>query len=479
MHRYRSDDQRSLDNISLSSLGPNATTIKVPYRPLEHQFSPSTNQQLHAIETKAVEEAGGDMNLREDIENLRTRLNNINMSNKTTVEWNHKPQNKSRLGQSNYKTVVASFQQSGPQVVDAYNVHLVQQNSPFFNQNESIGSINRLTNSTAHLQQPSSNTSTTNVRNANDESTKINNNEADFNLSDYVKAIPVLVNSDETGIEDDGTSSISFDSLRSSRTYDIRSAGADYRVENDEELDDEKQFPVEKVDLGKDVEEKRPAAWIFDLRDGSSTAIVAPPHIKQPSPPKIESKTEELAQSRGGRSYYLELLEPSKKDARQRQRPSSIDSMYSRWNSHSALNSYDLKKQPSTNQGKPSPSSNFSIQNASNGTRKSRQMMSPSILDSNGRQISSFNCNNTMDNGNNGRRQLPFSGLPLSNRSKSSSCLIGSTRPTKYSIYGGLRKPGTDNKPVPRLSYSRAIGPKSQRQLDAKSKTPSRYLKMK
>lgn len=76
------------------------------------------------------------------------------------------------------------------------------------------------------------------------------------------------------------------------------------------------------------------------------------------------------------------------------------------------------------------------------------------------------------------KQPTTLSRLPFSNRYKSSPCLVGSTRSSKYSIYGGLRKPNDSGKPVPRLSYSRAIGPRLHRHVENQPK-PSRYLKMK
>lgn len=510
----------SFDTVSLSSLGPNATTIKVPYKPEllnesdkveSHKRSKRKhNKTLYSSQDSTLKEGTkesglNEMNMQEDIEKLRKRLASIN-SNTITISRDDKAKRRDKNDRDkqqhfDYKTMVANVQPAPlvprQHVVDAYNVRVIEHNSPFNNkQHQPVKSVSELSESIARLELLSGDNLEASGREVG--GTFENNNEVNFNLNEFIKYNkPIdLINN----LENDNISLVSSCSLRSSRTYDIRAQ--DQTLQDDEDFNDAKHFPVEvrkfdstnQMDNNEDDEnkqeekqdeEKRGAAWVFDLRDGSSTAIVAPARPKKPELPKIASKTEDLAQSKGGRSYYLELVElekkqqerPKQQEARKRPRPSSIDSLYSRWNSHSTLSGVGNNQHHSS--PSKSPSISISKLNTEN-VRKSRQIIPASILDANSRPICSTSSINQSNTQLPTRRQLPFSGSPgLSNRSKSSSCLIGSTRASKYSIYGGLRKPNSENKPVPRLSYSRAIGPKSQRQIDAQPKTPSRYLKMK
>lgn len=448
------------------------------------------------------------MNLREDIERLSKRLASFD-SNTITISRNNKGSRKDTDDKKHfdYKTIVANVKNAPlvprQQVVDAYNVRVIEHKSPFNNQqNQPVKSVNELSDSIARLELLSGDVSHLNDVKVNNLD---NNNEINFKLSEFTnyKGPDGQVNNFET----DNISLVSSCSLRSSKTYNVRTIGdSDNRIELDDELNDSRHFPVQNFNAinkesdngerehtknnfeqqsleGKEDEDgKRPAAWVYDLRDGSSTEIVVP-RPKKPESPKIDSKTENLAESRGGRSYYLELIEPEKtqeaqKIIKRRPRPSSIDSLYSRWNSHSTL-SGSFNNQSINQQPDKSPS--VFVLNTKD-TRKSRQIMPASILDANSRPIySTSSIINNTHHQQPVRRQLPFAGPTLNNRSKSSSCLAGSTtaRQSKYSIYGGLRKPNNDDKPVPRLSYSRAIGPKSQRQIANQPKTPSRYLKMK
>lgn len=528
---YDDQDRHTFDSVSLSSLGPNATTIKVPYNPEQLVDKKRSKRKHDGMEEsqkglkqqiKAGQDNLKDMNLREDIEKLRKRLENIDSNTITISRGNNysRESNGSNKQHFDYKTLVVNVQAAPiiprQQVVDAYNVRVIEHKSPFNNQqNQPVKSVNELSDSIARLELLSGEAS--NLDGGGQVNYHMdNNNEANFKLNEFskYKKPGEFMNNN---LENDNISLVSSCSLRSSRTYDVRNtADLDNRNEiiNHDELDDEKHFPVEmqnfdltminkeqhnKIESVQNREneknyenenDKRPAAWVYDLRDGSSTAIVAPPRPKRPESPKIDSKTEDLAESRGGRSYYLELIEPEKKQQqaqeiikrRPRPRPSSIDSLYSRWNSHSTLSGSSNNRSNNNQQHNSTPdkSPSVSILNTKD-TRKLRQIMPASILDSNSRPIYSTNSiNNNSTQQLVTRRQLPFAGPTLSNRSKSSSCLIGpTTRQSKYSIYGGLRKANNDNKPVPRLSYSRAIGPKSQRQIDAQPKTPSRYLKMK
>lgn len=483
---------RSFDTISLSSLGPNATTIKVPYQPAgRQQLDSSYTMANRTSKQEPFEETGS--RLGESIDEMRKRLEKINGRRSLSTDEAAENEGKRRY---EHKIVVANVQptpiieQSSSASkrrlnhVDAYNVKVIEHNSPFHFQGQPVKSVNDLSNSIARLEELSSALGATNNENLAD-----NNNEANFNLSDFVKKPPLQPATFEQ--EADSMSLGSSCSLRSSRTYNIRPEANQAVLpdgRDEEDLNDEKDFPVEMQsdvagDEGENDEDaKKPAAWIFDIKDGSSTAIVAPPRPKQPELPKIDSRTEDLAQSKGGRSYYLELIEKNKEEVQPapaktqnkpqfRPRPSSIDSLYSRWNSHSTLITSSSSSNNRNNQQLPTKSPSMKVLTKQDSTRKSRQMVPASLIVS---DCSSSTNNIQSQTNTNQRRQLP-----LSNRSKSSSCLASVTRPSKYSIYGGLKRPNEDNKPVPRLSYSRAIGPKSQRQLDAQSKTPSRYLKLK
>lgn len=515
------EEGNSFDTVSLSSLGPNATTIKVPYKQVtEHETKtaslnrakPKEEHKTHLnvqLKDRKKKPNSEDMQLHEDIESLRKRLNNISSNdrlNTITRDRSNAGRPEREADYFDYRTIVATVQPTPrQQVVDAYNVKVIEHSSPFRLPQQSV---NELENSINRLESLSSELSTkivlegqprrrnaqegdtiANNNNQNDSLYLDNNNEANFNIADYLKydiTAATVEGQQTTRIEamdnDDAISLVSSCSLQSARTYDVRAldepAANDPQQVADEELNDEKHFPVETVDFDGEQEgdrAKRAAAWIFDPNDGSTTAIVAPPQPRKPEPPKIEAKTEELAQSRGGRSYYLELLEADKREAEQK-RPSSIDSLYSRWNSHSTLsttNNNQHSEQLSRHLTTPVNKTPINVSSTSI-TRKSRQRLPASVLDLSTRKRPASSTGNNAN-----RSSLPFGGPPLSNRSRSSSCLVSSTRPSKYSIYGGLKRTNDGNKPVPRLSYSRAIGPKSQRQIDAQPKTPSRYLKMK
>lgn len=516
--------RQSFDNISLSSLGPNATTIRVSYKPFggEQQFElneapTQTREPCKMLDEEETSGSSSGSKLGESIDEMRKRLDKISTHQTRIPLESTKNQEKKRF---EYETIIANVQPTPivlsatnkntvrprQHVVDAYNVKVIEHNSPFHTQGLPLKSVNELSNSIARLEMLSG---------ATNGFCADNNNDKNFDLSDFVKKPPQPTTNVDL-LDDDNNSMSSSCSLKSSRTYNIRStAGAngiestiDVVADEKDDLNDEKDFPVEvQRDLktneednnevtfeyvitdNDEVDEKKPAAWIFDITNGSSTAIKAPPRPKKPDSPKIDSRTEELAESKGGRSYYIELVEQnggknnlssSKKEPKLRQRPSSIDSLYSRWNSQGTLTT---SSSSNTNQrtiqrlSSPTKSPSLKVLSGVDNTRKSRQLKPASLLDSNNRPIGVSGSTNNLQP--NLPRQLQLNSSPLSNRSKSSSCLVGSTRTTKYSIYGGLRKPNCDNKPVPRLSYSRAIGPKSQRKFDSQTKTPSRYLKMK
>lgn len=510
-----------LDSISVSSLnGPNATKIKVPYRHVIEIQRVGTTQATNAAtstsgdnnevsrdrqaetneeatssrrgqqrnDTKvgaiSVDKSSSEMSFQEDIESLSKRLASISQID-VNEGLNGTDNKQADRKHFDYKTVVANIQSvpaPSRQVVGTYNVRL-EQNSPF---------QQRILIKNSPEMPPEITSSE-------------NNNETGANLNEYYvkyRATPVLVdesvlltNKRTSDMEDDldRMSQSSSCSLQSSRTYKIRTIAQPdnddaqqnqsqtHNAELTNDRDNEQQLDNE-VEFDENGNSKRPAAWIFDPRDGSTTAIVPP---KRPETPKVDSKTEELVQSRGGRSYYLEILDrPTAGDktpaagGSPSKRPGSMDSLYSRWNSQGALNTSSAASSAS-----PITKANFSYRplTTANGLR------APSTIHRSTKQLNSAiaqheqNRNKLSDQQQQlpNRRQLPFGGPPsvLGDKSKSSSCLLTVTKPSKYSIYGGFRKPDEPSKPVPRLSYSRAIGPRSQR-VDSLPKTPSRYLKM-
>lgn len=258
-------------------------------------------------------------------------------------------------------------------------------------------------------------------------------------------------------------------SLKSTKTYDIRAIRLP-----EVNLNQPRQAISETTttQAGKtDADELGDArAWIFDPTDGSSTRIEAPPKAagRQPEGAELAAKTEQLGESRGGKSYYLELV-----DKNQPHRPKE-PARFSRWRSMQQLGlaaktaspaakaapvSGPLKAAVSSRQlsrlaSKPSASAS-----ANASQRRAMAASSSNLL------LASNRCNNLLAS----RPCLSASTSSIGCPSKSS----------KYSIYGGLKKPDAAAKPVPRLSYSRAIGPRLHRPKEPQLKQPSRYLKMK
>lgn len=483
------DERRSPDTLSLASSG-RATTIRVPYKP------------TGAGEAKPAREA---------------RVAEAERPAKTTEAT---PEAKPHF---NYRTIIANVQPvpivPRQQVIDAYNVRVIQHKSPFLDQIQPITSMSDLSSSIARLEQLSSDLSSLASAKPqaagadNQPAAADNNNEANFDLGQFMKQKqpvfvgPVAVEAEEAesqsaNIDEDNVSLVSSCSLRSSRTYHVRSvqdgspsngARLDQNEQDhddndeDDELNDASDFPVESIEFVNkqsannpdDGDSKRPKAWLFDLRDNSATDIVAPPRPKEPEAPKVDAKTEELARSRGGRSYYLELVEKGP-------RAKVNENLYTRWRSHNALDTQATTRKPVSCSDSSKGSSKL---RAPQGKGPKTSELPPPALASKQTSLAANKTDGQQSASAKeslaaSRRQLLFSGPPprLGDRSKSVSCLASSTRPTKYSIYGGFRRPDADKKPVPRLSYSRAIGPKSARQSaesQQKPKTPSRWLKMK
>ena len=478
----RRQRRSSPDTISISSLkSPNATKIKVPYMKVievEHDEREATQS-----------DATGEMSLREDIEILSKRLARVRNTNEATKHFD-------------YKTVVAKVEAkvapappSKPQIIGAYNVQIVQQKSPFLVEQQQVAS------SFAQSLTKDETTPDSGLETSSTGHSQIleNNNDASFSLDQHFKfkyrAVPALVEpsvllgqgdllerSGQNGDENDDCRSqtSSAGSLQSSKTYQVRrltdEQGGAQQVASPvgDELESSNNAQVaNKEEQAALLEASKSPAWIYNPRDGSSTTIAPPPKPQKPPVPEVQ--TEELVQTPGGRSYYLELIEKVAKVTEQRQQQDSPKgSLYSRWTSQGALNNREANlaldwgqttsRINLTKETKPKrPSDKYSTSKI-NSLVNSRPLVRKQLP-------SGVSANSIASN--------PSVPNALWNRSKSSSCLLNSTKPSKYSIYGGFRKPGDTNKPVPRLSYSRAIGPRSQRQIDAQPKIPSRYLKMK
>lgn len=478
----QNSDRASFDNISivsLASLAPNATTIRVP-------FTSQAQNSIPAKEHKPLV-ASASESVTENVKKVPIEVDDKDhFDYKTVIATVHSANNKPVMPKQH-------------QVLDTYNVRVIQHDSPFLTEKQQpIKSVSDLSSSIARLELLSSELGSRQTQQPQESLNNMNNNETSFNLDEYFtkhKAMPAMVDSGIANSsfydEDDQVSLVSSCSLRSTRTYDVRTFKNNDVTpsEGPEEVfielnDDESPAEPTVVVDEEELKEKKLAAWIFDPRDNSSTAIIAPPKPPKPEVPKIE--TEELTKSKGGRAYYLELIEKNA-DAKISPRPASMDSLYSRWSSQGALNAATSRHHRQST--KALAKQELTTKPSVNGqTRKSRQIVpAATIIDTSATSrpqrssslMAKENSNSTKTNSQL-RRQLPFGGPPLANRSKSSSCLLPtSAKTSKYSIYGGLKKPNENNKPVPRLSYSRAIGPKSQRQIDAQPKTPSRYLKMK
>lgn len=460
-HKQR-QRQPQPDQISLSSLGPNATTIKVPYKRMVEQAQQAT------VKEPKVDELDNGSQLQSDIESLKQRLDNMK-GRSSHIQTDQEPNH------FDYKTVVANLRPISVapkhQTVDTYNVRVIEHNSPF--KADTIKSMSQVSDGVAKLELASSGIGSSRHSTTNDDILD-NNNEANFNIIDFMKlkssaASCMQLNSLQGDDDDDRCSVVSSNSLKSSRTYDIKtplSRMDDDYSEKDREAPDEIELSSRKASDLDGYDEKRPTAWIFHPDDGSTTAIKTPPKPPKPEPPL--AVTEDLSESRGGRSYYLELVEPTK---RQPAQENSMQSLRSRWNSVNALLSSDRGiKQPSV-LDRPvvkSTTSNSRLNTSGLPTRKNSNVKAPSRADTlTTRRPSEPQYQSTPK-------------MTAMNRSKSIACLVPSIKPTRYSIYGGLRDKNGETKPVPRLSYSRAIGPKSQRPSGAQVKAaPSRYLKMK
>lgn len=492
-----------MDTVSIASSNPAATTIKVPYKQterfheiLQDEVEPRNRQTIRKRQREPDQLLDLVTNksksfLKDNEHKVETSGENLTTDSNASADHIQKPH-------YDYRTIIANVQASPippkQQVISAYNVKVIKHNSPFNTELKPVTSVSDLSSSIARLELLSSELSASKLitdSSAVESGSRSNNNNSskalDLNAPSDISQLIVDSKSDTRRIreESDRVSIVSSSSLRSSRTYDIRSS----ELSRDEiDLDDESHFPVERANQEAgmdesdqscaDKDEARPTAWIFNPESGTSTTIKAPPKPPKPELPKVDSK--ELAESRGGRSYYLEVVEPNKERSAspRRARLSSIDSLYSRSNSHSTLSSSN-QTQPSGMQRKPLASSSYQLTQTPRPAKEIRKSR-PTSGQINHRARSSSAMRDSSRETAAGVT-LPQTRSPsgsILSKSKSSSCLAVSARPSKYSIYGGLRKPGEKNKPVPRLSYSRAIGPKSQRQLDAQSKTPSRYLKM-
>lgn len=384
------------DDASLASLG-HATTIKVPYkrpdieqrdtnddrssdgwsdgtllkekytsRGTEHHYIAPNGLEKHTpantnrnSKQDSVEETSSVMTLQEDIASLNKRIESINKRSHARPEQKH----------YDHKEIIANIEpvsmKPRKQVINAYNVRVIEHTSPFHNEQQPLKTISDLSDTIARLELLSTQSDSgrgSSTMSAGNNSAKVsvkettnndsasnneNNNEIDFNLSHFIKykATPVIVEPSialdgriHSNDEDEEKMSVTSScSLKSSRTYDIRSPAI--KIDNkyigapDQAGSNQQTQRLEFDELG--VEEK-PKAWVFDPNNGASVLIV-PPEKPKPETPKIDARTEELVQARGGRSYYVELVEP-KTSTTKPQRSSSIDPLYQRWSSQSALN---------------------------------------------------------------------------------------------------------------------------------------------
>lgn len=529
--RHRQRQQQPLahtqadDTVSLSSLGPSATKIQVPYigsSSRQQTDSVADNVSLIYTDTEScisiAQQDARDRSpmLAQDIEQLRERIKNINR-NTVHIE---RPSDAAAKSHFDYATLVADVAKNKQQVVQAYNAHAAQQASPFYNAPTTTSELG--SSECGHSSEISSHAKV--KRSPNN-----NNNYYDGHdsyTSNYHKALPCVANADD----DDNMDCVSLaSSMRSSRTYHVRSAGNDGRAIVDVIDVAAAQLPQEAAQQPKSQEQDM-RAWIFDLRDNSATRIPTPPKPAKPEPPKLDEH--ELGQSSGGRAYYLEVRDDAHKQRREEahsdsdndqervDRPSSVCAHRSkplaggesradvRWSSQLVLSSSD--EQPAavaaaslgqTNRGRTrtKPSSARSTAqlatsrtaSAAPGLRAASKLAQTNKSSTTLSASTRHNSEARLPTRSVSTRNLgaPSTGmtpakseihLPFAQRSRSSSCLVASTRPTKYSIYGGINKPSATNKPVPRLSYSRAIGPKSFRRPETQTKTaPSRYLKTK
>ena len=489
-HRQR---RQSIDTLSISSLkGPNTTTIKVPYKRLmdiERQAESRPNlEPISNLTPTANPQTSNEMSLERDIENLRKRLASIQQ-----VEQQLASNPKQR-------ETIPRDQCLRDQIIEAYNVRVIKQKSPFlFDCNHNKPQQD----SQQHPQHTDSGADTLSAA-----SGDTNNIHAGIDLDSAsqlhkYRAIPVLVEPslllsvphvngskagpDEQDDEEDRMSQISSCSLQSSKTYNVRKAT--------EEWDERRGPTLERQETtrngqtegegGEDFLNRKNPAWIFDPRDHSSTFIAPPPKPKRPPTPEVQ--TEELAQTTGGRSYFLEVLVKDEEKQKEKEKDEvsyakKVPTIHSFWRSQGALNLQDASSGsidwPPAPSNKPEPIVDGKQTNKSSGLGKLTTLPVKDKVgqSNNASETKIVNYNRQQKQP---RRQLPYGGAPPSmmNRSKSSSCLLNVTKPSKYSIYGGFRKPGETNKPVPRLSYSRAIGPRSQRQ--STEVLPSRYLKVK
>lgn len=447
-------------------------TIRVPYRQVS-----DIEKQERDDEDNAIRELESGANIENDIENLRKRLDNINGQSKN-IKMNIEP------NRYDYQTVVANLQP-----INTYNMEILHQDSPFKSKDANKSSTYSVVGTElASSGLGSSAHSTTNG------SFLENNNEANFCINQFInqKTNGESHNNDNN---EDQDSVVSFNSLKSSKTYHIGRSVSQVDEQDLGEQDFGEQdrdgaseaieidMKQQELDYLESNDEKRPRAWIFDPDNGSSTAIMTPPKPKDPEL-KVTPVTEELAESRGGRSYYLGLIETVPKVDEIKERVEPIKAQPTRWKSVCALtNNAPIKRSinnindrsllakssnklnvPVRNERIPFKSSqNILALDRSHGSSQKGEPTREKKYDNNG------NCFTTS-----------MGSLNQLNRSKSSSSLIPSSlKPTKYSIYGGLRQKDDQRKHVPRLSYSRAIGPRSQRPSGQTVKTaPSRYLKI-
>lgn len=557
----------------MASFNPNATTIRVPYnRSTQTQTETQIPVELSkkSSEQMALKSCEPSSELSR-LHNLRDRLDSIAQTKGSTKN------NQEQIDHFDYRTIVANLtpiQHNNVQTIINNNVHsITQQQSPFMN-SHNISNFNDVTKvslvatknpttiTTALLASSSSGFGSELGRESEAGSlSAASSDHKPYMLKQFIrqpdepmtKVTRVQLNNDAQSlmlsdiVDSRSISSESLNSLKSCKTYNVNretSANADANANaNETELNDDAD--LDAIQSEQQVETfdvcSRAPAWIFNPNDGSSLMLKPPP--KPTKPPTPETKTEQLAESRGGRSYYLELIEPSeeKKSEQTTTKPKliinsrvpinnknrSMESLYSRWSSMNTLNNgqnnnnnnnainetyathaannrrrNNTQLKCATNDHEPSNNNNnklklqsqlakstpkLEITNNQTNLSCNRQQALKKSLSRSERQICPAKLlidNEAADNedaeSSSRFNRMSQVDIPFALRSsKSSSCLASAVKPSKYSIYGGLRT--KDLKAVPRLSYSRAIGPRLQRPngLQQVKTLPSRYLKMK
>lgn len=533
--------QEQCDDISVASLNPNATTIRVAY----NSSNKSNKMAQRPSALKSCEPSAELSRLHK----LRDRLHSIQTSPQSSWKPHH----------FDYRTIVANlspYQHSHNNVpthkttIINNNVHSIIQQWPFMANKKSCDQVTKLSvNGTnlnaapaATLVASSSSGFGSEIGRESEELSSAGEkcymlkqfmNQQQQQASDFQNPNCKLVSCVQlnnglvlSDLEQTDRQSISSEccSLKSCKTYNVNRHLATQQAALDNchhEQDDDAMQCEQQVETLETC--SRAPAWIFNPNDGTTFLLKPPPRPPKPATP--ETKTEILAESRGGRSYYLELIEPAEKETPESPETKvklskkqfvsssrvpinsnnrSMESLYSRWSSMNTLSSQGDCLNAARNKRKPTQPETTKLA-SSNRLRAQSQLAkstpkllnNPTIIKTNSppRQTLKKSLSRSerqicpakllIDDAENdatgaGMSSEPQVCIPFGLRSKSSNCLAtNAVKPSKYSIYGGLRT--KDPKVVPRLSYSRAIGPRLQRPkgLQQVKTLPSRYLKMK